>query len=285
MIKKLQLICMGFMLSINTFALTHNISVDAVGSPAKATFSRTEVLVAPLDTVKVVNNTSVTILLGIPGVPFSLPINAGSDFAYSPQNAGYGSVTVTLSTASLTLPSSGVPLTLKEPTPVTLKDTDSDGIPDIAEMIAGTDHENADTDKDGVNDGVEVGLHNFDADTSTRTNPLEADTDGGGLLDGAEDLNGNGRVDALETDPLNPLDDVVTSINNDIIGNEGLGLYPQPATTEVYVNAHGSYTIMDLLGKRVLAGTVHGSKINIESLQAGQYHLQLNGKTQKLVVK
>lgn len=285
MIKKLQTLCIGLMLSINTFALTHNISVDAVGSPAKAAFSQTEVIVAPKDTAKLTNNTSVTIFLSIDGVPFNLPLQAGSSFAYEAPAAGYGSITVKLSTLSSTLPSNGVPLVLKEPTVVTPKDSDNDGIPDFAEIIAGTKPDNADSDEDGVNDGVEVGILNFDADTSTRTNPLIKDTDEGGLTDGQEDLNGNGKVDANETDPLNPTDDVITSVNNGMIGQNGLELYPQPATTEVYVNGTGSYTIVDQMGKLVLSGTVEGSKINLQTLQAGLYQLQLNGKTQKLAVK
>lgn len=285
MIKKLQLLCMGLMLSTNAFALIHNITVDAVGTPAKAAFSQTEVVVAPKDTAKVINNTSVTILLSITGFPASLPIAAGGSFSYPAPAAGYGSITVTLGTLSPTLPSNGIPLVLREPTVVTPKDTDSDGIPDFAEIIAGTMPDNADSDDDGVNDGVEVGILNFDADTSTRTNPLLKDTDEGGLADGEEDLNGNGKVDALETDPLNPTDDIVTSINGGTIASENLELYPQPATTEVYVNGTGNYVIIDHLGKKVLGGTIQASKINLESLQAGIYHLQLNGKTQKLIVR
>jgi hypothetical protein len=46
-----------------------------------------------------------------------------------------------------------------------------------------------------------------DADPATTTNPLVADTDGGGAPDGAEDRNANGRVDAGETNPKNGLDD------------------------------------------------------------------------------
>ena len=40
-----------------------------------------------------------------------------------------------------------------------------------------------------------------DADPTTTTDPLDEDSDDDGLLDGEEDLNGNGRVDDGETDP------------------------------------------------------------------------------------
>ena len=87
---------------------------------------------------------------------------------------------------------------------------------------------NVDTDADGLTDGLELGVE-FplpggvsdggpatqiayagtdisvfapDLDTSTHTNPTNADTDGDGELDGIEDANQNGRVDPGETDPF-----------------------------------------------------------------------------------
>ena len=45
-----------------------------------------------------------------------------------------------------------------------------------------------------------------DAHPSSRTDPLDPDTDGDGIADGAEDLNGNGRVDPGELDPNNRAD-------------------------------------------------------------------------------
>ena len=36
------------------------------------------------------------------------------------------------------------------------------------------------------------------------TDPLNSDSDNDGLLDGEEDINGNGVVDAFESNPLNP---------------------------------------------------------------------------------
>ncbi len=113
------------------------------------------------------------------------------------------------------------------------RDTDDDGIPDGEEIVAGadgfvTDPENPDTDGDGLQDGTEVGrtagvpdpdgpgplrgtdttFFRPDLDPATRTNPTVADTDSGGIRDGSEDFNRNGRIDAGEGDPLNPADDV-----------------------------------------------------------------------------
>jgi outer membrane protein OmpA-like peptidoglycan-associated protein len=71
-------------------------------------------------------------------------------------------------------------------------DTDGDGLPDGEEAEHGTDPARADTDHDGINDRIEV---------RSGTNPLENDTDHDGLLDGREDGNHNGEIDAGETDP------------------------------------------------------------------------------------
>ena len=86
-------------------------------------------------------------------------------------------------------------------------DTDRDGTPDVLDP---------DSDDDGVLDGTEIGLTpetvdedtdqgrgNFlpDMDPRTTTDPRKPDTDGDGRSDGAEDTDGNGRVDPGESDP------------------------------------------------------------------------------------
>ncbi|WP_428262479.1 OmpA family protein [Haliangium sp.] len=91
------------------------------------------------------------------------------------------------------------------------RDTDGDGDIDALDP---------DSDNDMIFDGTEIGVTephpdtdtgagNFvpDEDPSTTTDPLEADTDMGGVNDGVEDSNHNGRIDAGETDPNNPADD------------------------------------------------------------------------------
>jgi uncharacterized repeat protein (TIGR01451 family)/MYXO-CTERM domain-containing protein len=103
-------------------------------------------------------------------------------------------------------------------------DSDDDGIPDGLEVALGLDPLNPDTDGDGVQDGTELGytagvpdpdgpgplqgtdpaVFLPDSDPTTTTDPLEPDTDGDGLLDGEEDADRNGRVDAGETDPNDP---------------------------------------------------------------------------------
>lgn len=72
-----------------------------------------------------------------------------------------------------------------------------------------------DSDGDGLFDGTEAGRDCSGTDTkvaagfcvpdadmgATKTDPLIADTDGGGIKDGSEDINLNGAMDAGETDP------------------------------------------------------------------------------------
>ncbi len=129
-------------------------------------------------------------------------------------------------------------------------DGDGDGATDLAEAVAGTDIDDADsdddgrldgdelidsdlddvidalecdTDDDGLPDGLEVGIPGAHADTdlsvgcfsadldpSTVTDPAVADTDGGGLVDGLEDVNADGMIGTFETDPGAAMDDVDT---------------------------------------------------------------------------
>jgi len=100
-------------------------------------------------------------------------------------------------------------------------DTDDDGIWDGRELQWLLNPLSADTDNDGIQDGTEIGLtcemvvqamsavkegvkgtdfNKFqpDLDPTCKTNPRNADSDGGGVVDGLEDCNGNGRVDNMD---------------------------------------------------------------------------------------
>ncbi|MEZ4294970.1 MAG: EGF domain-containing protein [Polyangiaceae bacterium] len=104
------------------------------------------------------------------------------------------------------------------------QDTDGDGLINMLDP---------DSDNDGIFDGTEMGKNCQladtdlskghcipDADPSTKTSPVLADTDGGGAQDGAEDFNSNGKIDAGETDPTvgHAADDV------NVIDSDGDGL-------------------------------------------------------------
>jgi len=64
-------------------------------------------------------------------------------------------------------------------------DTDYDELPDHVENLECTDVNDADTDDDGIMDGVEDQNHNGTVDTG-ETDPCNADSDGDGLQDGTE---------------------------------------------------------------------------------------------------
>jgi MYXO-CTERM domain-containing protein len=93
------------------------------------------------------------------------------------------------------------------------EDTDNDGIRNVLDF---------DSDNDGPFDGTELGVteetrhpdtnvnagvFRADAGRPATTSPVAGDTDRGGVRDGAEDSNHNGKIDALETDPNDPADD------------------------------------------------------------------------------
>ncbi|MGE0373255.1 MAG: ExeM/NucH family extracellular endonuclease [Gammaproteobacteria bacterium] len=79
-----------------------------------------------------------------------------------------------------------------------LRDTDGDGLADGLE--AGVTAPIADPDGSGPLRGTGTGFVP-DADPAARTDPLLADTDDDGFADGVEDANGNGALDAGESDP------------------------------------------------------------------------------------
>ncbi len=82
------------------------------------------------------------------------------------------------------------------------EDRDEDGLRDPTE----TDAADPDTDQDGLDDGVEVLVGSYPGPFGPRTNPLVADTDGDGLLDGTEDTDTDGTFEPgqNETDPTDP---------------------------------------------------------------------------------
>ncbi|MFO0745553.1 MAG: hypothetical protein U1F43_07755 [Myxococcota bacterium] len=89
-------------------------------------------------------------------------------------------------------------------------DADCDGVADDEEAAHGTRADDADSDGDGLPDGLELGrtepvagtdCPGFvpDADPHTKTDPTKVDSDGDGIPDGVEDLDHDGQRDAGET--------------------------------------------------------------------------------------
>jgi uncharacterized repeat protein (TIGR01451 family) len=116
-------------------------------------------------------------------------------------------------------------------------DSDDDGVPDGAEPNPADDTDgdgktnalDPDSDNDGLFDGTELGKNcnavatdqskgncTPDADANaTTTGPLTPDTDHGGIGDGVEDANHNGKIDPGELDPNNPADDTPCTADNE----------------------------------------------------------------------
>ena len=95
-------------------------------------------------------------------------------------------------------------------------DTDDDGLTDGEEVyVIRSNASDSDTDNDNILDGTEYGINDTtkssttgvgfvaDLDSKNRTDPMNNDTDGDGLLDNLEDKNYNGKWDAGETYPAN----------------------------------------------------------------------------------
>ncbi len=122
-------------------------------------------------------------------------------------------------------------------------DTDDDGLLDGAEIDPDKDTDgdglinalDPDSDNDGLFDGTEAGQGCANADTDagaghcvadadgglTVTSPVDADTDGGTVSDGSEDVNHDGAIDPGETNPtLGHADDDLQNVDTD---GDGLG--------------------------------------------------------------
>lgn len=113
--------------------------------------------------------------------------------------------------ASATAPTGGI--ACADPT----LDEDLDGLTSAEEKTAGTDPEKADTDLDGLKDGLEVKTH--------RTDPLKNDTDGDTLLDGAEVQRGtNPLLKDTDADGLEDAAELVRRTNPLVADTDGDGL-------------------------------------------------------------
>ena len=129
------------------------------------------------------------------------------------------------------------------------KDSDGDGLTDETEARMCTDPAVADTDGDGLPDGIEDenknGITDRDPKTGVffETDPCVADTDGDGLLDGTEDADHDGKVlkegaAFSETDPRIPdtdgdgLDDGIEDANGDGVYDKATETDPRVIDTD-----------------------------------------------------
>lgn len=132
-------------------------------------------------------------------------------------------------------------------------DLDNDGLTNLQEFQRGTHPDRADTDGDGLPDGVETGTGEYLSPTNTGTSPFLVDTDGDGISDGNEvnpseafpyltnptmrDTDGDGFSDAFEynisgsdpTNPASPTPENVRSIGISFVAatRDGITLDPE----------------------------------------------------------
>jgi hypothetical protein len=144
-------------------------------------------------------------------------------------------------------------------------DFDRDGLSNFRELTLGTGILTADSDNDGLNDGLEVNVYH--------TNPLVADTDNDGLQDGLE-------VNTYKTDPNNPDTDSDGLWDGEevaILGTDPLSPNPQPLIT-VVPNKTGISAILYFETKNIISCKVkYGTDANygseLSEVKAGTQHL------------
>ncbi len=114
-----------------------------------------------------------------------------------------------------------VPLCPTAPNP---NDCDDDGIDNVTEQNGSTSPTDNDSDNDGILDGVEDANQNGQVDAG-ESDPSNGDSDGDGISDGVEDANQNGSHESGETSATDPDsdDDGLCDGSNTLLGVCGSG--------------------------------------------------------------
>jgi hypothetical protein len=144
-------------------------------------------------------------------------------------------------------------------------DSDTDGLPDLYELILGTDPFNPDTDGDGLPDGYEIFV--------LGTDPLSYDTSGEGSSDGEYDFDEDGLTNYEEylhgTDPfssdtdmdgLNDYDEIYVYFTNPLLTDSDSDGLPDDLEIKYGMNPLNPDTLSDgmLDGNRVFTISLEG---------------------------
>lgn len=153
-----------------------------------------------------------------------------------------------------------------------LLDSDTDGVEDYIEDYFGTDKKKLDTDGDGLSDYIEL--------FSLVLDPLIADTDGNGISDGDEDLDGDGLTNIIETqigtsivkndtdsDGLNDFDEnMVHGTNPTMEDTDGDGV-SDPKEIELGTNP---LVYEDTFHMNISAESIDTVKASVETVLSGE---------------
>ena len=164
-------------------------------------------------------------------------------------------------------------------------DADSDGSTNLQEFQRSTDPRKADTDGDGLRDGVETKTGVFVSATNTGTDPLKADTDADGLLDAVETGTGSFvNADNTGSDPNKADTDGDTYADGEEVA---FSSNPVSAASKPSLPTPLGYWSFDDRGETTTAdlsgsgnnGTIVGTVTYVEgqSGDAGDYAAQFNG--------
>ena len=141
-------------------------------------------------------------------------------------------------------------------------DPDSDTLTNAAEILAGSDPNNADTDEDGLSDGQEV--------NELGTNPSVVDTDSDGVDDNDEVTNGTNPILAdTDSDELNDGDEIVANTDATNPDTDGDG-FPDGVEVNNGADPLSAGSVPPLLKVRVIKGTGNINNIGaVENVIAG----------------
>jgi len=181
-------------------------------------------------------------------------------------------------------------------------DADNDGVGDNADLFPNNPLESKDTDKDGIGDNTDVfpldATETVDVDNDGvgdnadvfPNNPLESkDSDEDGVGDNADvfpldatetvDTDNDGVGDNADAFPADPNKwEVGTKMKAE---NNMLLVNPNPAKNIITISGveAGKYCITNADGQIIIQGQLYNGQIDVNTLPAGNYILQMNNKT------
>lgn len=144
-------------------------------------------------------------------------------------------------------------------------DTDGDGLPDFWEILNGLDPNSAVGSNGGNGDPDGDGLSNY-YEYLLGYNPHDADTDDDGVLDSAEDADGDGLTDAIEINTYGTRPDLPDTDDDGLAdGEEAMGIDNYGGLITTLVPARSSSPIRSMDPVRMMSARFDGGGVVIVS--------------------